>query len=85
MDDDLRRHLTEMLSRLWPLVQMSERSGVPGLAAARLRAAAIEIEDTLDPGATERRSARDRARDRETMELIRRREREGAAWGFDEA
>ena len=85
MDDDLRRHLTEMLAKLRPLVEMAERHGVPGRAAARLRAAAFEIEDALDPGATERRSAEDRERDRETLEAIRRREHEGAAWGFDEA
>ncbi len=85
MDDALRRHLTEMLSSLRPLVDMAGRAGVPGQAAARLRAAAIEIEAALDPGAAARRGAEQRERDRETLEAIGRREREGAAWGFDEA
>ena len=85
MDDDLRHHLTEMLAKLRPLVAMAERHGVPGRAAALLRVAAFEIEDALDPGATERRSAEYRERDRETLDVIRRREHEGAAWGFGEA
>jgi hypothetical protein len=81
MKDDLRRHLTEMLAKLRPLADMAERDGVPGRTAAHLRAAAFEIEDVLDPGAAERRSAMDR----ENMEAIRQREREGAAWSIDEA
>ena len=85
MDDDLRLHLGEMLARLRPLVDMADRSGVPGQAAARLRAAAMEIEDALDPGAAERRRAEGRERDRDNMEGIRRGEREGRGWGIDEA
>jgi hypothetical protein len=81
MDDDLRRHLTEMLTKLRPLAEMADRDGVPGKAAAHLRAAAFEIDDTLDPGAAERRSAAGR----ENMEAIARREREGGVWGIDEA
>jgi hypothetical protein len=64
---------------------MAERGGVPGRAAARLRAAAIETEDALDPGAAGRRGAAERERGQEDMDLIGRREREGAAWGRDEA
>ena len=85
MDDDLRHHLGEMLARLRPLVDMADRSGVPGQAAARLRAAAMEIEDALDPGATERRGAGERERDRDNMKAIRSGEREGRGWGIDEA
>ena len=77
MDDDLRHHLGEMLARLRPLVDMADRSGVPGQVAARLRAAAMEIEDALDPGATERRSAGERERDRDNLEAVRSGEREG--------
>jgi hypothetical protein len=83
MDDDLRSHLIEMLTRLRPLVAMADRSGVPGRAAARLRAAAFEIEDALDPGAAERRSE-ERKRGQEDMDIIAQREREGATWGIDE-
>lgn len=85
MDDDLRGHLTEMLARLRPLVDMADRSGVPGQVAARLRAAAMEIEDALDPGAAGRRRAEGRERDRDNMEGIRRGEQEGRGWGIDEA
>lgn len=85
MDDGLRRHLSEMLARLRPLVDMADRSGVPGQAAARLRAAAMEIEDALDPGATVRRGAGERERNRDNMEAIRSGEREGRGWGIDEA
>ena len=85
MADDLRHHLTEMLAKLQPLTAMAERDGVPGQAAARLRAAAFEIEDALHPGATAHHSAEDRERSRENMEIIRQREREGGAWGIDEA
>ena len=81
MDDDLRRHLTEMLAKLRPLAEMADRDGVPGRAAANLRAAAFESEDTLDLGAAERRDATGR----ENMEIIARREREGGVWGIDEA
>ena len=70
MDDDLRRHLDEMLARLRPLVDMADRSGVPGQAAARLRAAAMEIDDAHDPGATERRTAEQRVRDVDNMEAV---------------
>jgi hypothetical protein len=79
MDSDLRRHLTEMLAMLRPLVEMAERDGVPGQAAARLRAAAFEIEGTLDPGAAAQRNTHDLEQGQENMENIRRREREGAA------
>jgi hypothetical protein len=85
MDDDLRHHLGEMLARLRPLVDMADRSGVPGQAAARLRAAAMEIEDALDPGAAGRRRAEGRERDRDNMEGIRRGEQEGRGWGIEEA
>lgn len=85
MDDDLRCHLTEMLAKLQPLIAMAERDGVPGQAAARLRAGAFEIENALDPGATTRHSAEDRERSRENMEIIGQREREGGSWGIDEA
>ena len=85
MDDDLRRHLTEMLAKLRPLVDMAERDGVPGQASARLRAAAFELDDALHPGATARHSEEDRERSRENMEVIRQREREGGSWGIDEA
>jgi hypothetical protein len=81
MDDDLRRHLTEMLAHLRPLTVMAERHGVPGRTAGHLRAAAFEIDDTLDPGAAERRASGDR----ECMDIIRQREREGGVWGIDEA
>jgi len=81
MDDDLRRHLTEMLAKLRPLAEMADRRGVPGRTAGHLRAAAFEIEDALDPGAAERRASRDQ----ECMEIIRQREREGGVWGIDEA
>ena len=57
MDEDLRRHLTDMLTKLRPLAEIAERDGVPGRAAAHLRAATFEIEDTLDPEAAERRDA----------------------------
>jgi hypothetical protein len=85
MDNDLRHHLGEMLARLRPLVDMADRSGVPGQAAARLRAAAMEIEDALDPRAAGRRRAEGRERDRDNMEGIRRGEQEGGGWGIDEA
>ena len=85
MDDDLRHHLGEMLARLRPLVDMADRSGVPGQAAARLRAAAMEIEDALDPGAAGRRRAEGRERDRDNMDAIRSGEQEGRGWGIDEA
>jgi hypothetical protein len=85
MNDDLRRHLTGMLAKLRPLVDMAERDGVPGQAAARLRAAAFELDDALDPGATARHRAEDSERSQENMEIIRQREREGGAWGIDEA
>jgi hypothetical protein len=85
MDEDLRRHLGEMLSRLRPPVEMAERGRVPGRAAARLRAAAAEVEDALDAGGAGRRGAAEREAGRENMDLIARREREGAAWGIDEA
>jgi hypothetical protein len=85
MDDDLRGHLTGMLARLRPLVDMADRSGVPSQVAARLRAAAMEIEGALDPGATERRAAGERERDRDNMEAVRSGEREGRGWGIDEA
>jgi hypothetical protein len=81
MDDDLRRHLTEMLAKLRPLAEMAERHGVPGRAAAHLRAAASGIEEALDPGAAERHGVADR----EGMDAIVRREREGGIWGIDEA
>lgn len=66
MDDDLRRHLSEMLARLQPLVDM-------------------EIEDALDPGATERRGAEERERDRDNVKAIRSGAREGSGWGVDGA
>jgi hypothetical protein len=81
VNDNLRRHLTEMLAKLLPLVEMADRDGVPGRTAAYLQAAAFEIEDELDPGAAQRRSAWDQ----ENMDIIRQRERDGGAWGIDEA
>ncbi|MBX6373018.1 MAG: hypothetical protein IRZ13_02135 [Acetobacteraceae bacterium] len=85
LEDDLRRHLTEMQARLWPLLEMAKRDGVPALAAARLRAAAFEIEAALDPEGAARRRASEDAVERENMEAIRRRESERGAWGIDEA
>jgi len=81
MNDDLRRHLTEMLAKLRPLAVMAERHGVPGRTAGHLRAATFEIEDALDPDAAKHRAVRDH----ECMDIIRQRERKGGVWGFDEA
>jgi hypothetical protein len=51
---------------------------------ARLRSAAMEIEDALDPAA-ERRGAEEREQDRGNLEFIRSGQREGRGWGVDGA
>jgi hypothetical protein len=84
MDENLRRHLSDMLAQLQPLVEMAQRKGVPPLAAARLRAAAFEIRATLDPVAAERRHQEDVERDRETMETLHKEEEKGV-WGYNQA
>jgi hypothetical protein len=84
MDEKLQRHLSDMLAKLQPLVEMAERHGVPPLAAARLRAAAIEISAALDPVAARRHHDEEVERDRETMETLRREEEKGV-WGYNQA
>lgn len=85
MDRELHHHLSTLLDGLRPLLPMAERDGVPGQAAARLRAAAAEIEEALEPGAMRRHADEERAVDAANAEVIRRGERERGAWGIDEA
>jgi hypothetical protein len=85
MDRSLHHHLRTMLEGLRPLLAMAERDGVPGQAAARLRAAAAEIEEALEPGTLKRRADDEHAVDAANAEAIRRGERERGAWGIDEA
>lgn len=85
MDRELYHHLTTLLDGLRPLLALAERDGVPGQAAARLRMAAAEIEEALEPGTLRRRADDERAVDAANDEAIRRGERERGAWGIDEA
>jgi hypothetical protein len=85
MDDTTRRRLTELLEGLRPLLPLAEQDGVPGRAAARLRAAALEIEEALSPGFAARHGAAEQAIGQGNMDIIRRREHERGAWGIDEA
>ena len=85
MDRELHHHLRTLLNELQPLLAMAERDGVPGQAAARLRAAAAEIEEALEPGALRRRADGEHAVDSANAEVIGRGERERGAWGIDEA
>ncbi|WP_043341598.1 hypothetical protein [Belnapia moabensis] len=85
MDRELHHHLRTLLNELQPLLAMAERDGVPGQAAAQLRAAAAEIENALTPDASQRRADSEHSIDAANAEIIRRGERERGAWGIDEA